>query len=220
MSSAGSKRGYDNAFRREQAERTRERILEALIDQLGQGRQDFSIADVAAAAGVSQRTVYQYFPDRESQIKAVIATLEERLAHEVSSPGSLDEVSGFAERLIRLGASHVREMRAQVAGALASELRARRRQERDRAVALAVDARCADPKAARLAAAAINVLTSAEISLGMIDRFGIEGEDLIRTHAWIIKTLVEAIKRADLPAPAGELPGAASHEAPDKSLTS
>ena len=36
----------------------------------------------------------------------------------------------------------------------------------------------------------------------MIDRFGIEGEDLIHTHAWIISTLVEAIERGDLPAPA------------------
>jgi len=108
----------------------------------------------------------------------------------------------IAERLIRLGASHVREMRAQVAGGLASEVRARRRRSRDRAVALAVGAGCDDPKAARLAAAAINVLTSAEISLGMIDRFGIEGDDLIRTHAWISRTLVEAIKRGDLPAPA------------------
>jgi len=199
---AGLRRSYDNAFRREQAERTRERILEAMIDQVGQGRQDFSAADVAAAAGVSQRTVYQYFPDREAQINAVIAALDERLAHDVSGPRSLDDIPPFAERLIRLGVSHTREMRAQVAGALASEVRARRRRSRDRAVELAVGAGCDDPKAARLAAAAINVLTSAEISLGLIDRFGIEGDDLIRTHAWIIRTVVEAIKRGDLPAPA------------------
>ncbi|SDN74203.1 transcriptional regulator, TetR family [Afipia sp. GAS231] len=202
MRRTGSTRSYDNAFRREQAERTREQILEAMIDQLGQGRQDFSAADVAAAAGVSQRTVYQYFPDREAQINAVIAALDERLAHEVAGPRSLDEISPFAEQLIRLGASHVREMRAQIAGGLASEVRARRRRSRDRAVALAVGAGCDDPKAARLASAAINVLTSAEISLGMIDRFGIEGDDLIGTHTWIIRTLVEAIKRGDLPAPA------------------
>jgi AcrR family transcriptional regulator len=199
---AGLTRSYDNAFRREQAERTRAQILEAMIDQLGQGRQDFSAADVAAAAGVSQRTVYQYFPDREAQINAVIAALDERLAHDVAGPRSLDEIPPFATRLIRLGATHVREMRAQIAGALASEIRARRRRSRDRAVALAVGAGCDDPEAARLAAAAINVLTSAEISLGMIDRFGIEGDDLIRTHAWIIRTLVEAIKRGDLPVPA------------------
>ena len=202
MRRAGLTRSYDNAFRREQAERTRAQILEAMIDQLGQGRQDFSAADVAAAAGVSQRTVYQYFPDREAQINAVIAALDERLAHDVAGPRSLDEIPPFAARLIRLGASHVREMRAQIAGALASEVRARRRRSRDRAVALAVDAGCDDPKAARLAAAAINVLTSAEVSLGMIDRFGIVGDDLIRTHAWIIRTLVEAIKRGDLPVPA------------------
>ena len=205
MSGAGAKRSYDNAFRREQAARTRERILEALIDQLGQGRQDFSAADVAAAAGISQRTVYQYFPDREAQIDAVIAALEACLAHDVAAPRVLDEVPDFAERLIRLGAAHVREMRAQVVGALASELRARRRRARDRAVASAVAARCDDPGAARLAAAALNVLISAEISLGPIDRFGVEGEDLIRRHAWIVGTLVEAIERGDLPSSAGAI---------------
>ena len=205
MSGAGAKRSYDNAFRREQAGRTRERILEALIDQLGQGRQDFSAADVAAAAGISQRTVYQYFPDREAQISGVIAALDARLAHEVASPRSLDEIPDFAERLIRLGAAHVREMRAQVVGALASELRARRRRARDHAVASAVAARCDDPRAARLAAAALNVVTSAEISLGLIDRFGVEGEDLIRTHAWIVRTLVAAIAGGDLPTPAGTI---------------
>jgi len=201
LRSPRSKRGYDNAFRREQAERTREQILEAMIDQLGQGRQDFSAADVAAAAGVSQRTVYQHFPDREAQIDAVIAVLDERLAHEVAGPESLDDVPAFAERLIRRGALHVREMRAQVAGALASEVRAKRRRQRDRAVALAVATQCQDPASARLAAAAINVVTSAEISLGLVDRFGIAGEDLIRTHAWIVRSLVEAIKRGDLPKP-------------------
>ena len=199
------RRSYDNAFRREQAERTRERILEAMIDQLGQGRQDFSAADVAAAAGVSQRTVYQYFPDREAQINAVIAALEERLAHKVAGPRSLDDVPAFAERLIRLGVAHVREMRVQVTGALAGEVRARRRRARDRAVVLVVGAQCDDPKAARLAAAAINVVTSAEDSLGLIDRFGIEGEDLIGTHAWIVRALVEAIKQGDLPAPAEKI---------------
>ena len=208
MRRPGLRRSYDNAFRREQAERTRERILETMIDQLGQGRQEFSAADVAAAAGVSQRTVYQYFPDREAQINAVTAALEERLAHKVAGPRSLDDVPAFAERLIRLGVSHVREMRVQVAGALASEVRARRRRARDRAVAVVVGARCDDPKAARLAAAAINVVTSAEVSLGMIDRFGIEGEDLIGTHAWIIRTLVEAIKRGDLPATAKKIDAA------------
>ena len=199
MKRASSKRSYDNAFRLEQAEHTRERILEALIDQLGQSRQDFSAADVAAAAGVSQRTVYQYFPDREAQILAVIAALEERLAHDVAGPRNLEDIPAFSERLIRLGASHVREMRAQVLGALASELRARRRRSRDRAVATAVATGCEDPRAARLAAAAINVVTSAEVSLGLIDRFGVEGEDMIRTHAWVIRTLVNAIQRGDLP---------------------
>jgi AcrR family transcriptional regulator len=201
---AKPKRSYDNAFRREQAERTRERILEAMIDQLGQGLSDFSVADVAAAAGVSLRTVYQYFPDREAQIDAVIAALDERLAPNETGPRDLEEVPAFAERLIRQGAKHIREIRAQVTGGLAHEVRARRRRARDRAVAKVVGEHC-EPRAARLAAAAVNVLVSAEVGLGLIDRFGVEGEDMIRTHAWIVRTLVDAIRRGDLPIPAERL---------------
>jgi AcrR family transcriptional regulator len=195
------RRKYDNAFRQEQAALTRGRILEALIDQLGQGRKDFSAADIAAAAGVSLRTVYQHFPDREAQINAVVATLEKRLADNETGPADLDEMPAFAERLIRMGAQNVREMRAQIAGGIASEIRARRRRARDRAVLKVVSKIC-DLQSARLAAAALNVVTSAEISLGLIDRFGIEGDDMINAHAWIVRTLVEAIQRGDVPMPA------------------
>jgi AcrR family transcriptional regulator len=195
-------RAYDNAFRQEQASRTRERILEAMIDQLGQGRKDFSVADVAAAAGVSVRTVYQHFPDREAQIDAVSASLDARLAPSEKGPGALDDIPAFAERLFRQGAAHVREMRAQVVGGLASEVRARRRGARDRAVAKAVADAYLEPRAARLAAAALSVLISAEISLGLSDRYGVEGEDQIRTGVWIVKTLIDAIRRGDLPEPA------------------
>ncbi len=73
-------RVYRSELRTEQAERTRERILEALVEQLGEGNEDFSIPRVAERAGVSVRTVYHHFPNRDAQIEAVARWLDGRFA--------------------------------------------------------------------------------------------------------------------------------------------
>jgi AcrR family transcriptional regulator len=109
---------YDNAFRRQQAEQTQRRILEALIGQLGRSLEDFSIAEVAEAAGVSVRTVYQHFPNREAQIEAVTAVLDERLTRSEPGAKSISDIPAIAERIFRQAAGHVAEMRAQTASGL------------------------------------------------------------------------------------------------------
>jgi hypothetical protein len=102
--SASMKRSDDNAFRQQKAQQTRARILEALIDQIGRGHEDFAIADVARAA------------------------------------------------------------------------------------------------------AAVSVLNSGEVAIALMDRFGIEGEDMIRSHCWIVRVVAEAIARGNVPRPAEGTP--------------
>ena len=194
------KRSYDNAFRQEQAQQTRARILEALIDQVGRGQEEFSIAEVARAARVSVRTVYQHFPNREAQIEAMIGVLDKRLTNGETGPKSVAEIPAMAERLIRHAANHMAEVRAQTASGIAREVRARRRKKRDGTIA-SVIAGEHPAAAARLAGAAVSVLISGEIAIGLTDRFGIAGEDLVRTHSWIVRVVAEAIARGDLPAP-------------------
>ena len=59
------------SLRERQAEQVRTAILEAtagLLDTAAVG--DISMSDVAAAAGLSLRTLYRYFPDRSELLQA------------------------------------------------------------------------------------------------------------------------------------------------------
>jgi TetR/AcrR family transcriptional regulator, regulator of autoinduction and epiphytic fitness len=53
------------------AERTRQALVEALIGLLDEGTLAPTAAAIAARAGVSERSVFQHFPDREALFEAV-----------------------------------------------------------------------------------------------------------------------------------------------------
>src|SRR5438477_10604821 len=72
-------RAYDNALRREQAERTRRRILEAVRDLLIASPSSISIPEIAARAGVSEPTVYRHFPNRDALFDAASEVVAEHL---------------------------------------------------------------------------------------------------------------------------------------------
>ena len=66
-------REYNSPLREEQARRTRIQILEALVDLVSEeGPTELSIRDLANRAGVSQRTVYRHFPDRQALLDGLV----------------------------------------------------------------------------------------------------------------------------------------------------
>lgn len=78
--SAKPSREYNSPLRQAQAAQTRELILQALIDLVLTGRQDASVREIAAEAGVSERTVYRYFPDRDALLNGLDDWLVETMA--------------------------------------------------------------------------------------------------------------------------------------------
>ena len=69
---------YTSTLRDRQVAQTREFILDAVTTLLGDRRADeVTTRDIAAAAGVSERTVYRHFPDRD----ALLEGLSQRLPH-------------------------------------------------------------------------------------------------------------------------------------------
>ena len=97
--SSPSKRTYESAVRREQLEQTRERIVDALVEQVWEERlTDFSVPKVAKRAGVSTRTVYRHFPTRDDLLDAVGARLIDRAPHP-APPESFDEMPAYTGRL-------------------------------------------------------------------------------------------------------------------------
>jgi len=130
---ARRKRAYDSPLRDEQAAGTRERILAALAAQLGEARDDFSIPNVAARAGVSLRTVYHHFPNRDSQVRAVADWIEQRLGA-ADEPESPDQLPEYAARMYERFRGNESLVRAQLAPGIAEHVRARRRSGRIAAI--------------------------------------------------------------------------------------
>jgi AcrR family transcriptional regulator len=77
---ARRRRPYDSALRKEHAERTAERILEALRARLGKGDRTISYAAIAREARVSIPTVYRHFPTIPDIMKAFVEREERQHA--------------------------------------------------------------------------------------------------------------------------------------------
>ena len=78
------------------AQRTRAAVVEALISLLEEGRLQPTAAEIAARAGVAERTLFQHFADRDALFAAVSERQAERLTEMwVEIPRD----APFAERL-------------------------------------------------------------------------------------------------------------------------
>lgn len=81
MTDDAKTRPYHSPLRDQRAAETRSMVVEALADLISdQGTTEFSMQDVADRAGVSVRTVYRYFPNRQALLDGVSDVVDERLA--------------------------------------------------------------------------------------------------------------------------------------------
>jgi TetR/AcrR family transcriptional regulator, regulator of autoinduction and epiphytic fitness len=78
MSPMGTERKQRDG-RTVRAERTRRALVEALLALLNEGRLRPTAAEIAERAGVSERSVFQHFPDREALLEAVAREQYERV---------------------------------------------------------------------------------------------------------------------------------------------
>lgn len=125
-------------LRERQHEVTRQVILDALIDQLAEtGAFDYSVFEIARRAGVSVRTVYRHFPDRDSLLDALARQVNDRigLQHDLAPLGLPD----MARELFARFDNHAQLIRAQRASGMGSAVRARARKERIALMRNAVD---------------------------------------------------------------------------------
>src|SRR5579875_3800367 len=93
VSAAGDDGAWAGAGRAAQRNRTRRAIVEAAMRLLQSGKTP-SMAEIAAEAEVSRRTVYMYFPTLEQLlIDATLGALSgKRIGREVADPGTEDPV--------------------------------------------------------------------------------------------------------------------------------
>lgn len=74
-----AKRTYNSELRKEHAEKTAERVLDALGERVRLGDRELSYAAIAKQARVSVPTVYRHFPTRGELVRAFIARQERGL---------------------------------------------------------------------------------------------------------------------------------------------
>ena len=101
------RRTYQRSTRGSLSERkqevTRDAITDAVADAIREKGIDFSVQEVADRAGVTHRTVYRHFEDRQALIDAVGDRFERWLAEEgVPQPQTLDELPQHIDAAFRL----------------------------------------------------------------------------------------------------------------------
>src|SRR3954454_1715582 len=98
-------------LRERKKQRTRESIASAALDLFGErGYHAATVADIAAAADVSERTVFTYFPTKEDMLFSDLAGFRERLsealAERPAGASALDTLRDFVvENLSSIDAS-------------------------------------------------------------------------------------------------------------------
>jgi TetR/AcrR family transcriptional regulator, regulator of autoinduction and epiphytic fitness len=87
------------------AERTRQALVDSLLSLLNEGQLTPTAAEIAARAGVSERSVFQHFPDREALLEAVAREQYDRV---VPTLRPVDSTLPLPERIEQFTAQRAR----------------------------------------------------------------------------------------------------------------
>ena len=199
-------RRYSSPLRERHAQQTRDLILDAVTDLLESRRIDeITTREIAQSAGVSERTVYRHFADRDALLAGLtarlmraldgrqdpsthtIATVDSLKAVAIALMAGLEEfhVAARAEALFnadpRRFSPDTRANSAQFPGVIATIL-----------------PELSSPDCLRLAAV-IRCLLSAQGWLRMREEFGVSGDDAGPMVAWVLDAIVNEVHRGHLP---------------------
>jgi AcrR family transcriptional regulator len=189
-------RTYDSPLRRENAERTRKRILDATASVITENG-DFVVADVAQRAGVAVRTIYHHFPDREIMLDA----LGEWLAEELGYP-KLEwpkDLASFADKTVDIAEqlnAEIDKMRVFFSTPVGQAARKQARARRLEHLRHLADAELAgvDAQTAEWAVVIIHELASSRTWLAMHEDAGFDVTEAAEAVRWAIKTLLARLK--------------------------
>ena len=175
--------------------RTRERILDAVRELiLHRHHSDFSVAEVAAAAGVTHRTVYRHFADKQT----LIAAVAERPTDDVPGlefPQRWPEAAARLTQFWQFFGEHLDDLRAErlVPGGLQLR-RARLARGRELVRHLLRDAGISDGPGLDRLTEVVVLLTSSGSLLELVDRHGLSVEEATELIVDAVEHLVEAAR--------------------------
>jgi AcrR family transcriptional regulator len=188
-------RPYSSVRRREQAEATRQRILEAFARQLGQpGAVDINITDAARDAGVAVRTVYHYFPDRQARVEALAAWTQEVFGPVDHPLEKADDIPGYTRAAYARSEQHEALTRAGMAGGLSTDVRLHRHQRNRRRIRELLTELGAPAAETERAAAVVTVLESSEGGFPLVDFQGLTFAEAADAAAEAIEAIIARLR--------------------------
>lgn len=184
-----------------------ESILQALADLVAEsGSLEVPVAQVAERAGVSHRTVYNHFGDRDGLIDALYRYCGERM----DAQGGTDLPEHLADLPAVIPANYrAIDAVAPLAMVLSRVDHATRtggdhRSRNRRVVELVERAHPEiDEQAATMVAAAVRQLVGTQPWYRLTREHGLTTEQAAAAAAWTVRLVVEALARGDLPAEEG-----------------
>ena len=195
-------RSYSSPLREAQARQTRETILDALTQLLSvQPADQISTREIAAAAGVSQPTVYRYFPDRQALLEGLADRVDVLAGPGRKGPDTLDELVQMASEWVFLAESHAVEATAEAVlnadPRRFSQATRRRSADVQRLVADAFPD-YSERDHVRITAL-LRSLIAVQTWLRMREEFGIRGTESGPLLTWALETLVREIRAGSFP---------------------
>lgn len=192
--------GSPPSLRQRQKDMTRDLVLQALASILEEGEMlSFTMQQVADRAGISLRSLYRYFPTRETLVEAMYdwVDLHLQMPDPTIVPSTIDELPAMAEKAANLFNKQPRLVRAGVIALLTMKLQPKGREKRNKALEkLANQVTLALPRAeSRRAFAVFRHLFGAQAWLSMRDQAGLDGEEAGKAVAWALQTLIEDLKK-------------------------
>lgn len=191
-------RTYNSRLRQEQAEATRERIIEAMADILAEdGRIETATnRAVAARAGVTDVTVYRHFPSRDLLLRGLWEHLNRRNGANVGMPLSEAEILEKVGPLYATFDAAPAHIIASITTETGREMRGSLNVLRREAFLDALAEATADlpPAEKAKAAGVIQLLYSAYGWLSLREQWDISGQDAADAAGWAIETLLADLR--------------------------
>ena len=196
-------RDYQSPLRQEQARRTREQILEGLIQAMARGGlADLSIPAVAREAGVSVPTIYRYFHTKRELIESLGGYLIQKagITPGLPSPQSPEELIALVKGLFLTYEGADEMLRAAAMSELSYEMRQytlpRRIEVIEEALRPVADS-FNETERIHLRNS-VFILTTTAIVRAFKDYLNLSGEEAAETVAWAIRTLTSKSSQHDV----------------------
>lgn len=187
---------------------TRNRILGALVEVvLEGGLSDFSVQGVADRSGVSHRTVYRYFPTRESMLDGLVEQMSMAMdaAGGAAEIAHVDDLAGAVAANFSMFNDHDALAEAAVRFSVGTAIENEDRRGRTDAVSDAVGHLGMSAHDTRIVAALLRHLSSSRTWL-LLREAGLRDDETAAAASWVIEVLVAAIRDGQVPSRATSTP--------------